>query len=65
MRVRAVIDTEGNVVSAEVLDDRPGLGCGEAAAAAIRAWRFRPATMRGRPVSVLMEITVAFTLSRG
>jgi periplasmic protein TonB len=63
--VRAVVDTEGNVAGAVVLRDGVGLGCGEAAVAAIRAWRFRPATMRGRPVSVFMEITVAFTLSRG
>jgi periplasmic protein TonB len=63
--VRAVIDTEGNVAGAVVVRDGVGLGCGDAAVAAIRAWRFRPATMRGRPVSVFMEITVAFTLARG
>jgi protein TonB len=64
VRVRAVIDTEGHVAEAEVTYDGVGLGCAEAALAAIRGWRFRPATMRGRPVSVFMEITVAFTLSR-
>ncbi len=63
--VRAVIDTEGDVAGVVILHDGVGFGCGEAAVAAIRHWRFRPATMRGRPVSVFMEITVAFTLSRG
>ncbi len=65
VRVRAVIDIDGNVVDAVVVHDDVGFGCGEAAVTAIRQWRFRPASMRGRPVSVFMEITVAFTLSRG
>ncbi len=60
--VQAVIDRQGNVVSAEILRDI-GLGCGAAAAQAILGWKYRPALLAGRPVSVYLTVTVRFELS--
>ena len=64
VRVRAVVGADGAVGTAEVVEDGVGFGCADAAIAAIRQWRFRPATLRGRPVAVFLEVTVAFTLAR-
>jgi protein TonB len=61
VRVEAVIDERGNVVDARVLDDI-GMGCGQAAVEAIRTWRYEPATLNGRPVSVYLEVRVSFRL---
>ena len=60
--VRAVIDRDGSVASAEILRDI-GLGCGDAAVRAIRAWRYTPATLNGRPVTVYLTVTVTFKLA--
>ena len=59
--VQAVIDRHGNVVGAEVLRDI-GLGCGAAAAQAILGWKYRPALLDGRPVSVYLTVTFNFEL---
>jgi TonB family protein len=59
--VEATIDDVGNVVDAKVLRDI-GFGCGEAAAQTIRTWRYNPATLEGRPVSVYLTVTVSFEL---
>ncbi len=59
--VQAVIDREGNVVSAEILRDI-GFGCGEAAIRAVRGWKYRPAQLAGRPVTVYLTVTVNFEL---
>ncbi len=59
--LQAVIDREGNVVDVTIVKDLP-LGCGEAASAAVRRWRYAPATLDGRAVSVLMTVTVTFEL---
>jgi len=59
--VEAVIDEAGNVVDARVLKDI-GMGCGRAAVEAIRTWRYEPATLNGRPVSVYLEVRVSFRL---
>lgn len=64
VRVRVVIGVDGAVGAVEVVEDGVGFGCADAALAAIRQWRFRPATLRGRPVAVYMEVTVMFTLAR-
>ena len=60
--LQAVIDRTGSVVDVSVLRD-PGLGCGEAAAEAVRMWRYRPATRHGRPIAVILTVTVTFRLS--
>jgi len=62
--VEATIDRHGNVVDARKLTD-PGFGMAEAALAAIRGWRYEPATLDGRPVSVYLTVTVSFQLRSG
>ncbi len=60
--LEATIDRAGNVVDVRVLKD-PGFGLGEAALAAVREWRYQPATLNGRAVSVYLAVTVAFHLN--
>jgi protein TonB len=60
--LRATIDRSGQIVNAEVLKDI-GFGCGEAALQAVRQWRYEPATLNGRKISVYLTITVNFQLS--
>jgi TonB family protein len=55
----AMIDREGCVRQARVLKGQP-FGLGEAAAAAVRRWTFRPATYQNRPVAVDYVLTVTF-----
>ena len=58
--LEAVIDERGEVGRIKVLESVPLLD--EAAAAAVRQWRYTPTLLNGVPVSVLMSITVHFTL---
>lgn len=60
--VRAVVRRNGRVGSVEILRD-PGMGLGEAAADAVRRWRFRPATYQGEPIDVYYNVTINFRLS--
>lgn len=60
--VEAIIDRSGQIVDARILRDI-GFGCGEAALQAVRQWRYTPATLNGRTVSVYLTITVNFRLS--
>jgi len=59
--VQAEIDREGNVVWVHVLKPLP-YGLSEAAVDAVRQWRFSPATIDGKPVSVLFNLTTNFRL---
>ncbi len=59
--VEAIIDKQGNVTDARVLRGLP-MGVSEAATAAIQKWKYKPATLNGRPVSVYLTVTVTFTL---
>jgi len=59
--IEAVIDRQGNVVDARLLRDA-GLGLGEAALQAVRTWRYQPATLDGRPVTVYLTVTINFEL---
>lgn len=56
-----VVRHDGSVGEVRVLQ---GLGHGldERAIAAVRRWRFSPATRRGAPVDVLVEVTMEFKL---
>lgn len=54
------IGTGGNVEAARVLQGVPSLT--EAAERSVRQWRFRPATLEGKPVRASM--TTAFTFTR-
>lgn len=57
--VEAIIDKAGNVAEAHV---RSGLSLGldEAALEAVKAWKFKPATLLGQPVEVYYTLTVTF-----
>lgn len=59
--VQAVIDPKGNVAEVKVLK---GLekGLSEQAVAAIRTWKFEPATLHGEPIAVYYNLTVNFRL---
>ncbi len=60
--LRAVIDERGDVVDVRVVRGLP-MGCGDAAADAVRSWRYRPATLNDRPVSVELDVRVTFRLA--
>jgi protein TonB len=61
--LRAVIDENGAVDEIEVIDcNRPGYGFDDAAIEAVGQWRYRPATLRGRPVAVYFVVLVEFKL---
>lgn len=60
--VEATIDRQGNFVDAKLVHDL-GLGCGPAVVAAVRSWKYRPATFNDRPVSIIMTLTVTFRLA--
>jgi protein TonB len=58
--LEAVINERGAVERIKVLRSIPLLD--GAAIAAVQAWRYTPTTLNGVPVSVLMTITINFTL---
>lgn len=57
-----VVDTNGAVIDARVLQQRSGSGFDESALAAIRRYRFKPAERDGHPVIVRMRWVVQFRL---
>ncbi len=59
--VQAIIDCRGDVTDVTVLKGLP-MGLTEATVAAISQWRFEPARLDGRPVSVYYNLTVNFRL---
>jgi protein TonB len=60
--IEATIDTSGEVVGTRVLRSVPLLD--EAALNAVRQWKYTPAKLNGEPVSVLITVTVNFTLGQ-
>lgn len=58
--LECVIDTAGRVTNIHVLSSVPLLD--QAAIEAVRQWRYRPTVYYGRPVSVLMTVTVRFVM---
>lgn len=58
--LQATISEDGRVVDAKVLRSIPLLD--QAALDAVRQWVFTPTTLNGSPVSVIMTVTVNFTL---
>jgi TonB family protein len=59
--VQAIIDKQGNVTNVKVLKGLP-MGLEEAAVDAMKQWKFKPATLNGRPVTVYYNLTVNFKL---
>ena len=60
--IQSTIDEQGNVVDATVLKGLQ-MGLSEAAIDAVLQWKFKPATLNGKPISVYFNLTVAFSLS--
>ena len=58
--IEALIDESGAIANARVLRSIPALD--QAALAAVSRWRFTPTGLNGRPVGVVMTVTVNFTL---
>jgi len=56
----AVIREDGSVANVRILRSLPLLD--QAAVDAVRQWRFTPTLLNGRPVSVVMTVTVAFSM---
>jgi len=58
--IEAVIGVTGEVVETRVLRSTPLFA--EAALAAVRQWKYRPTLINGRPVPVVLTVTVTFRL---
>jgi TonB family protein len=56
-----VVRHDGTVGNVRLVE-RLGAGLDERAVAAVRQWRFKPATLRGTPVDVEVEVAVEFKL---
>jgi protein TonB len=56
--VEVTIDVDGTVKDARVLRSIPMLDA--AALEAVRQWRYEPTMIDGKPVPVIMTVTVAF-----
>ncbi len=59
--VEAIIDKQGKVTNVKVLKGLP-MGLDQAAADAVARWTFKPATLNGKPVAVIYNLTVNFQL---
>lgn len=57
-----LVEADGTVDDLKVLESQPPGVFDEAAMAAVRQWRFTPATYEGRPVSVRARQTLRFEL---
>jgi protein TonB len=58
--LEAVLDPSGQVTQLRVIRSVPMLD--QAAMDAVRQWRYTPTMYYGKPVSVLMSITIKFSL---
>jgi TonB family protein len=59
--LEAIIDAMGNVTEVKVLKGLPE-GLTDSAVASIHEWRFKPATLDGRPVPVFFNLSIKFSL---
>lgn len=59
--IEATIDQDGNVKDTSILRGL-GLGLDAAAESAVQQWKYTPTFYNGRPVEVLLTVTVQFTL---
>jgi protein TonB len=60
--VSFIVDVDGTVRNAEIVR-ATDIRFGEAAAAAIVQWKFRPAQVNGAPVACYMTVPIVFTLN--
>jgi protein TonB len=61
--VSFIIDTEGNVVDAVVVQ-ATDVRFGEAAVEAVLKWKFRPAELNGQVVPCHMTVPIVFSLDQ-
>ncbi len=59
--LQAVIDRKGQVTELKPLKGLP-MGLTESALATVQQWKFRPATLNGKPVPVFFNFTISFSL---
>lgn len=59
--LQTTIDKNGDVTDVKVLKGLH-MGLSEAAVSAVKQWKFKPATLNGKPVAVYYNLTVNFTL---
>ncbi len=59
--VKAVVSPRGDVVDVEIISSTLPI-FEESALAAVKEWKYRPATLRGHPVAVHFTVIVSFTL---
>jgi periplasmic protein TonB len=59
--LEAIIDTAGNVTDIRVLKGLP-YGLNESAMDAVKKWKFRPGTLNGKAVPVVLDLTISFHL---
>ncbi len=59
--LQSIIDEQGNVTEVSILKGLP-MGLSESAMDAVRQWKFKPATLNGKPVAVYFNLTVNFQL---
>ncbi len=60
--VRAVIDEKGVVTKVEAVESSDPM-LTESALDAVKKWTYKPATKKGKPVKVILTVTVSFKLS--
>jgi protein TonB len=61
VKVRCVVGADGNVTEPTVIQG-VGMGLDENAVAAVKKWKFSPATLNKKPVRVSVIVEVAFHL---
>ncbi len=59
--LEVVADTDGKVIRTDVKESVPLLD--EAAAAAVRQWKYMPTILNGKPVEVVFPVSVNFALN--
>ncbi len=59
--LQAIVDSLGNVTNVKVVKGLPE-GLEESAVQTVSNWRYEPATLEGKPVSVYMNLTISFSL---
>ena len=60
VKIDALIDAEGNVTTTKILSGPVLLH--QAAAAAVKQWKYQPAYLDGKPTAMHLTVTVQFRL---
>jgi TonB family protein len=59
--LEAIVDEQGNVAGIRPLKS-PDQRLTDAASAAVKQWKYEPATLQGKPVAVYLTVTIKFSL---